>query len=359
MNKHYEERMQADLEEIRNKVKTVSDLVEDQVQNAVHALLTGDRGQASRVVLGDRQVNRRIKEIDYLCHSFIVRHAPSARPLRFASAVLRLDVALERVGDYADSIGRIVARLSGPPPGTVSRDIELIANQARHALSQALTAFHEGDAELASRTYGLADQTDLTLETVIAELISAGEKSKRPLEDIFGLLRVITLIKRVAEQSENICEQAIFALTGKSKDARVFRILFVGERNDLTSQIAEAHARKAFPESGVYSSAGWNPADALDPGLVEYLDGRGIDMRDARPATVSDFNRPAEHFHVMVLLSPDAREKLGLVPYRTTVIEWDLETDVAKGADVYDALYHEIADKVQHLMTTLAGPDAR
>ena len=37
-------------------------------------------------------------------------------------------------------------------------------------------------------------------------------------------------------------------------------MLFVDEHNDRLSQLAEAVARKAFPESGVYESAGWSPS---------------------------------------------------------------------------------------------------
>ena len=358
MSTHYEERMQTDLDEIRTKVHEVSDLVESQVQHAISALMTYDRDIAARVVLGDRQVNRRIKQIDYLCHNFIVRHAPSARPLRFASAVLRLDVALERIGDYADSIGREVARLSDSPPGSVGRDIDLIAQQARHTLSQALIAFHTGDVALARQTYGLAEQTDLTFETVIDELHRAGEKGKRPLGDIFALLRIINLIKRVAEQSENICEQTVFAMTGEAKPPRIFRVLFVGERNDGASQVAEAYARKAFPESGRYASAGWDPAVSLDSALVEYLDGRGVDMRGAKPTPLTDVESAPEHYHVVVVFSPEARAHLGDVPYRTTVVEWSLPTGPDGALLGYAQLYEEIVVRVQDLMKTLAGPDA-
>ena len=117
MSTHYEERMEADLTEIKRKVRKVSDLVELQVQRAVESLLTETVELANQAVLGDRQVNRRIKELDYLCHAFIVRHAPSAGHLRFVSAVLRLTVALERVGDYAGMMGREVVRLSAPRRG--------------------------------------------------------------------------------------------------------------------------------------------------------------------------------------------------------------------------------------------------
>ena len=115
MSTHYEERMEADLSEIKRKVRKVSDLVELQVERAIDSLLTETVDLANEAVLGDRQVNRRIKELDYLCHSFIVRHAPSGGPLRYVSAVMRLSVALERIGDYAGMMGREVVRLSADP----------------------------------------------------------------------------------------------------------------------------------------------------------------------------------------------------------------------------------------------------
>ena len=102
---HYEERMQSDLDEIRDKVELLAKLIESQVGDAVHSLLENDRSLANDVVLGDRRVNRKIRDIDHMCHAFIVRHAPSAGHLRYVSAVLRLDVALERIGDYASTIG--------------------------------------------------------------------------------------------------------------------------------------------------------------------------------------------------------------------------------------------------------------
>jgi phosphate transport system protein len=361
MNTHYEDRMRADLDKIRAKLRKTSDLVENQVRNAVQALLTDDRQLARAVILGDRQVNRRIKDQDYLCHAFIVRHAPSAGHLRFAAAVLRLDVALERVGDYAGSIGREVVRLVDPLPGSVRRDIELIARQSRHALGQAVKAFHDGDVELARETIGLADQTDFTLQTVFAELLAAGEKRELPLRDIFGLLRIINLIRRVAEQSENVCEQTIFAVTGETKDPRIFRILFVDERNDRASQIAEAYARKVYPESGKYESAGWNPARELAPELCTFLDRHGVDVRSSKPTALRPVGDGPEHFHAIVSMIGGAQNHLGAIPFRTTLLEWDLGED--DGQDITEEalkrLYKEVVVRVQELLTTLAGPDAR
>lgn len=359
MSTHYEERMEADLGEIKRKVRKVSDLVELQVQHAVEAFLTSTVDLANQAVLGDRQVNRRIKELDYLCHSFIVRHAPSAGHLRFVSAVLRLSVALERVGDYASMMGREIVRLSAPPPGTIRRDIEMMGHQARHTLSQSLRAFHHSDVSLAKSSLGLADQTDFALDTVIKELIATGEKGERSLRDLFALQRIVNLIKRVAEQADNVAEQTIFATTGETRDRRVFRILFVDEYNNRSSQIAEAYARKAFPESATYRSGGWNPGADIDPMLIEFMDARGVDLRDASPKKLQPVSSVPQHFHVIVSFAPGAREHLGELPYRTTLLEWNMGVSAGTDAQTLEKLYQDLAVRVRDLITTLAGPEAR
>lgn len=356
--------MQADLAEIRAKVGRLAGLIENQVGDAVHSFLEEDRSLANDVVLGDRRVNRKIREIDHMCHAFIVRHAPSAGHLRFVSAVLRLDVALERIGDYASTIGREIIQLSGRPPERIVRDVELISHQARRTLRQALISFQEGDEGLANETYGIAGQTDSTLEKVFEDLLAAGEGKELPLRDVFALLRIINLLKRVAEQAENVCEQTLFSVTGETKDPKSFRILFLDERNDGVSQMAEAYAAKAFPESGSYGSAGWAPVDALDPGLVEFMDSNGIDMRGRRPTMLRPIHEEPRHWHIVVGLHADARNHIPLLPFRTLFLDWS-EAVSAEGhpedltEQQMDEALKSVKLGVRDLMLTLRGPDAR
>ena len=360
---HYEARLEEDLNEIRSEAAKVVRRVEEQVRDAFHALLNFDVELANQVILGDRRVNRLARRIDELCHAFIVRHAPSARHLRYVSAMLRFDVAVERVGDYAANISRETVQLSGKPRGRIVRDIELIGQQARRSLTQALTSFQEGDTDLARNTHGLAKQTDSTLKTVFDDLLAVGEEDNIPLRDLFGLLRIIDLLKRVAEQAENICDQTIFAIDGETKDPRVFRLLFVDERNDGLSQIAEGYARKAFPASGTYTSAGWSPADHLDPGLAEFLDQNGVDVQGKKPKELRPIDEEARPYHIVVALAPGAREHIPTIPFRTVFLEWDLGVDVAAlpedlTEEQLTPLFKEVAHRVRKLMQTLRGPDA-
>ena len=355
MSTYYQERMEADLREILAKVRTVSELVEDQVERAIRALLEVDRALAARVVLGDRQVNRRIKQIDSLCHAFVVRHAPSERFLRRASAVLRLDVALERIGDYADSISREVGRLSGPPPESVASDFRRMAERARESLSRALRAFHEDDAELARERF----ETDEAFESVMGGLLRAGDARERPLDDIFGFLHVLNLLMRIFEQSQNIREQTLFALFGETPGPRVFRILFVDERNDAASLIAEAYARKRYPQSARYTSAGWSPAAEPNAAVQDLLSGHDLAGLAGAPRALSSGPPPEGHFHVIVLMSPDGLQHVSPVPFRTTLVRWDLGMPSSPDDPAgLDALYTRVAGRVDELIKTLAGPEA-
>ena len=116
---HYEKRLEEDLSTIRNRIEAVAETIEAALHKAVHATLKGDRRLANQIVLDDKPINREIRAIDKLCYAFIARHLPSAGHLRFVSTVLRLNVELERIGDYAVAIAREAVQLSAAPSGSV------------------------------------------------------------------------------------------------------------------------------------------------------------------------------------------------------------------------------------------------
>ena len=97
----YEQRLQADLKYIHDQIRSMGDLVEASVSNATKAFLTENAALANHTVLSDNVINRKMREIDHDCHTFIARHLPSAGHLRLISSIIRLNINLERIGDYA------------------------------------------------------------------------------------------------------------------------------------------------------------------------------------------------------------------------------------------------------------------
>lgn len=360
---HYEERLERALTTIRERVRGVGERVEEALKQAVHALLTHNRQVAGQVILGDMPINREVRAIDALCHAFVAQHLPSAGHLRFVSSVLRLNIELERIGDYAVAMAREVQQLSGPPPDTVLRAIDLIADQARLILHQALRSFHEGNAEMAHGTKAMGKQVDSTFQKVFADLLDEGERGERPLKDLFALLVVINRLGRVSDQAKNICEETVFAVTGETKTPKVYSVLFIDERNDGYSQMAEAYARKVFPESGRYASAGWRPARKLDAACARFLDRNGFATDPLEPAQLDLPLEELGDYHVIVNLEQGKEAPLPGVPFHTVLLDWDVGPspaglDQERADALIEEAHKEISTRVRDLMETLRGEGA-
>ncbi len=360
---HYEERLERDLGEIRSRLRAISELLEEQVRDAVQALLTQDADLAGRTILNDRIINRETRALDHHCHGFVIRHIPVAQHLRFVSSILRTGVALERVGDYAVTICRHSLRTSAPPSPAIAQDIELIARQSRESLAEALKAFNEEDAAAARKTLGLTRPVDITHEKAFEDLVRVGESEGVPVRDLFAFLRAFYVLLRVSDQAENIAQETLFFAAGETKNPKVYRILFVDRANDCRSQIAEAYARKVFPECGSFTSGGWDPADSLRPETLPFFEGHGLSAEGLAPKPVPDLTAEPRHFHVIIGLDEKSREMIGEIPYKSVFLEWDLgpcpfgEQD-PEAMKRLEGIYREIASRMGDLMEVLRGPHA-
>ena len=361
---HYEERMQRDLDAILARVADLGARVETAARAAVHALLHRDRQKAAETILQDHPVNRGTREVDRLCHVFVARHLPSAGVLRTISSVLRMSVAIERVGDYAVTIARETVQLDADVPEPIKRDIELVAESSLTLFAQAMRAFNEQNPELARGTKGQGSRPRRrTSHRVFHDLVRVGEDQAPPLADLFALLMCIQRLERIGSQALNICEETIFATTGEVKQPKVYNVLFVDRANDGASIMAEAIARRTFPHSGRYTSAGWQPSTKVLPAVRAFLDRTGHDVGGLAPTPFDATYGELENVHVVVSLDGDALARIPELPFHTTVLTWQVSPSTTAAQDMQaeewlQALFRDLSGRIQDLMRTLRGEKA-
>jgi protein-tyrosine-phosphatase len=80
---------------------------------------------------------------------------------------------------------------------------------------------------------------------------------------------------------------------------------FIDDDNSCASQMAEAIGNALEQPQFVFSSAGLRPG-TVDPGLIEFLRGKGIDISRAVPRSIEQAPN-LDFAHILVALSPDAR----------------------------------------------------
>ena len=359
---HYEERLEQDVNRIRGEVVLVGDWVEKALRNAIRAVLTLDRPLAYATILGDKRINRAIERLDRHCHYFVARHLPSAGHLRFISSVLRMNVALERVGDYATTMSREAAQFSQPLEPTLHREVERMSKNVTQMFHQSLRAFEEGNAELAKATmYG--DLVERSFAAAFDELVRQSEENTRTERDEFATLVIFNMLERVGDQAVNICEETVFAETGETKPPTMYRILFLDRTNTTLGPMALSIARKGYPKSGKYYTAGLEPADDFEDDFRSFMEEHGNSIPEL-PRGVDAVRESWSDYYVLVTLEGRTEDYLAKVPFRTVALEWNLEApevgelDPEQRREAYANVYREIASRVRVLMETLQGEDA-
>jgi phosphate transport system protein len=358
---HFEERLERDLTRIRKRVADMASQVETAVKNSMHALETGNNRLAAATVLADHPINRTMREIDRLCHGFIALHLPSAGHLRLLSSVIRANIELERIGDYAVTIAREALQLSEPPRGPMARELERVGSETQLMLHQAIRAFNELNAEMARSTMVMEEQMENDLDIVYTELMTNDERGS--VKNTLAVFAIFSQLKRVADQAKNICEETVFAAIGEMKALKIYNILFVDEDNSCQSQMAEAMARKYFPGSGNYISGGSRPARALNPAMTAFMDKHGISMGAAKPRPLDMTPLELTTQHVIVSLQGPVKSYFEQIPFHTTPLEWDIAPPPAGGDTVeiekwLDEIYHDLGVHIRELMETFRGEGA-
>src|SRR5260221_4770238 len=302
------------------------------------------------------------KEIDRLCLEFLVRQQPAGAHLRFAYATIKINLELERIGDYAESIARQVLKISSLEPQPSYEKFVAIANLSIRMLEQAVQAFVDQKPDLARSTMVIEEEVDLLRNGINAALMEQNQLGKIPLEAFTALLTIARRFERVSDQAKNMCEEVLYMCTGeyaKHKGTEVLRVLFVDIRNACRSQMAEAIANSLDRPEFVFSSAGIDP-HPIDPATVKFLADKVMDISANKSKGVSQIPN-LDHYQVIVALAQEAQRVFP--PPATTPIglDWNVkDPSFGEGSPeevrlAYEATFQYINTHIRDLVEAILG----
>jgi phosphate transport system protein len=150
-----------------------------------------------------------------MCLSLLAMQAPMAQDLRLVVAVLSMITDLERMGDHAEGIAKIVILMQDEPLVKPLVDIPAMADISRTMIKDVLDAFVQRDAEAAYRVGAMDDEVDVLYDTVYRDLVAIMVKDPSTVEACTHLLWIAHNLERIADRSTNIAERVVFTATGK------------------------------------------------------------------------------------------------------------------------------------------------
>lgn len=212
---HISSQFNENIQDVNTKFMAMGGLVEQQVTNAIHALLDTNIDLAAKVQLEDDVVNRFEREIDEALTLILARRHPAASDLRMVIAMSKANTDLERIGDEAAKIARIAQNLceEGESPRGYM-ETRHIGNQVRIMIREALDAFARLDAEQAIRVMRADADIDREYSSAMRTLMTYMIEDPRHISRVINVMWVLRSLERVGDHARNICEQVIYMVKG-------------------------------------------------------------------------------------------------------------------------------------------------
>jgi phosphate transport system protein len=244
-----------ELNNLNQSVLSLSSMVDKAIGDAVDALMTNNVLLAEEVIAGDTYINRLRFQIEEMAYVILSTQQPLARDLRSVIAAIHFAIELERIGDHAAGIARIVTRMENMPrpllmfptpaeaassqmqppaaakpaaeddPGTPPEDVAPIlrlklsrlpkmTKRARDMLRRAIEGYIERDVSKANAIIKRDRKLDNQYRKFFAEAM-AELASQDTAEMPTYLLWIAHNLERIGDRTTNLAERVIFMVTGQ------------------------------------------------------------------------------------------------------------------------------------------------
>jgi phosphate transport system protein len=216
LSHHILSRYNDDLERLRTNVLQMGGLVEEQLKQAVEALVQGDSRLGEQVARADQKVNAMEVAIDDDCSRILATRSPAAGDLRLIVAVIKTITDLERIGDEAEKIGYIGSRLASlERPESRYREIKHLGRIVGEMVHEALDAFARMDADAAVTVAKKDRMIDEEYEAIQRQIITFMMEDPRTIRRGLDVLWVARALERIGDHAKNVCEYVVYMVYGK------------------------------------------------------------------------------------------------------------------------------------------------
>ncbi len=216
---HFDQQLAA----LRTEILLMGKRVGEELELALDALRTLNRERAKEVRAADRLVNKMRFDVEEQCFALIATQQPAARDLRTVVTAMNIVVDLERMGDQAKGIAKVIPHLLKYPNVERPSELSEMGVAVRQMLDQAMTVYADGSVALAKMVAHQDDAVDALYARLFGQIMQrmADIDDADHVEAAYELLRVARELERFGDLATNIAERTIYHITGSFSELNV------------------------------------------------------------------------------------------------------------------------------------------
>jgi phosphate transport system protein len=206
-----------ELESLDQEVVAMGAMVEKSIHSATVAFVEDDKALAQKVREGDEDIDGMFMDIEKRCLALMAQQAPVAGDLRLVVAILGAIGELERTGDLAYNIAKLVLKDDSYPQGTkvVRTLLAELGVEAQKVLAAGIDAWAQKDEVAAAAVERQDDRSDELHGKVIAAILE--RKGDEAVAAAIRLAMLGRYFERVGDHAVNLAERVRYFVTGDAE----------------------------------------------------------------------------------------------------------------------------------------------
>jgi phosphate transport system protein len=207
-----------ELEGLELEVLGMGEVADEALGEAMACLENDDLRLADHVIENDDDLDGRYIRVERTTLELLALQTPVAVDLRLISVILHTNLHLERVGDMAVNVAKIVKVVHGLPRNdSILTTLAEMGTIARQMLRAAMESFARRDLHLAQQLPEMDDPVDRLNRGMYREVASCAWDPQM-LEWAIRMMVVSRQLERIGDHAVDIAEQVAFLLTGEFKE---------------------------------------------------------------------------------------------------------------------------------------------
>jgi len=206
--------LERELKGLTDNILRLASMVDQAIDQAMEALYTRDVARANEVVINDEEINQLRYQLEEDCLKILATQQPAATDLRTVVATIHIAVELERIGDHAAGIARLVERMQEEDKIESLHKLPKMAKRAKEMVQEGIQAFVQHDDSLAEELMKRDDKIDKQYNKLFRETLLEMKDDDYIRRATF-LLWVGHNLERIGDRATNIAERVIFMITNR------------------------------------------------------------------------------------------------------------------------------------------------
>jgi phosphate transport system protein len=207
--------MDTQIVSLTGKILELGQMVEAAISRAMSAFISGDVLMAKAVVSQDSAIDQVEVQIQEMCIHVLETQQPSGPELRFVVAVLKINDGLERAGDLAENIARVVIEVGDWERFKLVKGCKELGARAEAMLVRSLRALADRDVGLATQVLSDDDEVDRLQGKVRRRIEHELDVANENAMPLLRLEYITRQLERIGDLATNIAEEVIYMMEGQ------------------------------------------------------------------------------------------------------------------------------------------------